>query len=104
MLRPNPAAVRAPYPAALAAIMNIARAHESRQWLAHWPQISGMATPLYDLPDLADQLHVARLSVKDESVRSPLGSARMVAALGQLRARHARSGACCGFLSTWPSA
>ena len=80
MLRPNPAAVRAPYPAALAAIMNIARAHESRQWLAHWPQISGMATPLYDLPDLADQLHVARLSVKDESVRSPLGSFKALGA------------------------
>lgn len=80
MLRPNPAAVRAPYPAALAAVMNVARAHESRQWLAHWPQISGMATPLYDLPDLAGQLQIARLSLKDESVRSPLGSFKALGA------------------------
>ena len=36
MLTLNPRAKRTPYPADLAATMNIARAHESRRWLATW--------------------------------------------------------------------
>jgi diaminopropionate ammonia-lyase len=80
MLTLNPRAKRTPYPADLAATMNIARAHESRQWLATWPQIAPTATPLRDLPDLAERLQVARLSVKDESVRSPLGSFKALGA------------------------
>ena len=53
MLTLNPRATRTPYPADLAATMNIARAHESRQWLATWPQIAPTATPLRELPDMA---------------------------------------------------
>ena len=80
MLILNPHAARAPYPADLAAIMNIARAHESRQWLSAWPGIARGATPLYDLPDAAARLKLGRLSIKDESVRSPLGSFKALGA------------------------
>lgn len=80
MLTTNPRAVRAPYPADLAAVMNVQRAHESRQWLAVWPLIARQATPLHELPDLAARLGIARLCVKDESVRSPLGSFKALGA------------------------
>ena len=80
MLFLNPRATRAPYPAELAAIMNRDRAHESRAWLAPWPRIARGPTPLHDLPDLAARLGVARLSVKDESVRSALGSFKALGA------------------------
>ena len=80
MLILNPRAARAPYPDDLAAIMNIARAHESHQWLSTWPGIARGATPLYDLPDAAARLKLGRLSIKDESVRSPLGSFKALGA------------------------
>ncbi len=80
MLILNPRAARTPYPDDLAAIMNIARAHESRQWLSAWPGIARGATPLYDLPDAAARLKLHRLSIKDESVRSPLGSFKALGA------------------------
>lgn len=79
MLFANPRAIRAPYPDELRAIMNIDRAEEGRRWLSGWPGITA-PTPLRDLPDLADQLHVARFSVKDESLRSPLGSFKALGA------------------------
>ena len=50
MLILNPRAVRGAYPTGLAAIMNIARAHECRRWLSQWPRIARGATPLRDLP------------------------------------------------------
>lgn len=80
MLIANPAAHRAPYPASLAAILNIARAHESRAWLAHWDRLRPDATPLYALPGLAHALGLAALDLKDESVRSPLGSFKALGA------------------------
>lgn len=80
MLIANERAIRAPYPADLRSIMNIERAHESRQWLSHWNEIAPAATPLHDLPELAAQLKLARFSVKDESVRSPLGSFKALGA------------------------
>lgn len=80
MLIQNPNATRTPYPPELAEIMSIARAHESRQWLSQWPQIARQATPLHELPDLAERLKLARLSLKDESVRSPLGSFKALGA------------------------
>jgi len=80
MLIVNRHAARAPYPAELRAILNIERAQESRRCLSAWPGISRGATPLHDLPDLAQSLGVARLSVKDESVRSPLGSFKALGA------------------------
>jgi diaminopropionate ammonia-lyase len=79
MLFSNPRATRTPYPAELQAIMSIGRAEESRRWLSTWPGVTG-PTPLRELQDLARDLRVARLSVKDESVRSPLGSFKALGA------------------------
>ena len=76
----NPRAARGPYPSALRSIMSIERAEESRRWLSAWAGIARSATPLYDLPGLAQQLGIARFSVKDESVRSPLGSFKALGA------------------------
>ena len=80
MLFLNPRATRADYPAELSAIMNIAQAHQSRQWLSSWRGIHRPATPLYDLPDAAARCQVGRLCLKDESVRSPLGSFKALGA------------------------
>lgn len=80
MLILNPRAQRKSYPAELAALMNMARAEESGRWLSGWPGISPRPTPLYSLPDAAKRLGVAGLSVKDESVRSPLGSFKALGA------------------------
>lgn len=60
--------------------MNIAQAHQSRQWLSSWRGIHRHATPLYDLPDAAARCQVGRLCLKDESVRSPLGSFKALGA------------------------
>lgn len=60
--------------------MSIERAQESRRWLSAWSGIARYSTPLHDLPDMAQKLGVARLSVKDESVRSPLGSFKALGA------------------------
>jgi len=76
----NPKAARQPYPHALQALMSIAKAEQSRQWLAGWKRLNTGATPLYALPDLAAELGVAQLSVKDESVRSELGSFKALGA------------------------
>ncbi|QXH54984.1 diaminopropionate ammonia-lyase [Pseudomonas maumuensis] len=80
MLFANPNATRQPYPRALQALMSIRQAHESRQWLTHWPQLRATGTPLYDLPDLAAELGVGQVRIKDESVRSPLGSFKALGA------------------------
>ena len=80
MLFLNPRATRADYPAELSAIMNITQAHESREWLSSWRGIHRNATPLYDLPDAAARCQVGRLCLKDESVRSPLGSFKALGA------------------------
>lgn len=80
MFHLNPHAQRSPYPAELATLMNKARARESRAWLSQWPGIARGATPLIDLPDAAQRLGVAVLRVKDESVRSPLGSFKALGA------------------------
>lgn len=76
----NKKAAWSPYPEDLANIMNIAKAHESRVWLSTWGEIAQQETPLHDLPDLARHLKISRLSVKDESVRSPLGSFKALGA------------------------
>lgn len=80
MLFLNPRATRADYPAELSAIMNIAQAHQSREWLSSWRGIHRNATPLSDLPDAAAGCQVSRLCLKDESVRSPLGSFKALGA------------------------
>jgi diaminopropionate ammonia-lyase len=80
MLLSNPHAVRRPYPVDLAAIMNIESAKQSQRWLAPWTELARAATPLYALPDLAGKLQVGAIHVKDESVRSPLGSFKALGA------------------------
>ena len=68
------------YPAALQQILSIASAQESRRWLASWERISPQPTPLYELAGLAQQLGVAHIAIKDESVRSPLASFKALGA------------------------
>lgn len=80
MLTANKRAVRSPYPAELGRMMNIRRARESLAWLSQWNAISNAATPLYDLPGLATRLEVASVALKDESLRSPLGSFKALGA------------------------
>jgi diaminopropionate ammonia-lyase len=80
MLLTNPRATRRAYPAELQSILSIARAKESQQWLSHWSGIHPGATPLHKLSHLAGKLGIARLQVKDESARSPLGSFKALGA------------------------
>lgn len=80
MLLANRNATRTPYPEDLGEIMSIAKARQSRDWLSHWAGINRGATPLYSLPDLAAELGVGQLLVKDESQRSQLGSFKALGA------------------------
>ncbi len=80
MLYVNPRAVRASYPADLQDIMSIARAQESRDWLAYWNGLAPGSTPLRTLPDLAASLGVRGVLVKDEALRSTLGSFKALGA------------------------
>ena len=76
----NERAARIEYPEALKAILSVASAEQSRAWLSHWALLSRTATPLWDLPAAAHRLGLARVSIKDESVRSPLGSFKALGA------------------------
>lgn len=80
MLIANPNANRTPYPDDLKAILNIQTAAESRTWLAHWNTLNRAGTPLFSLPDMAANLGIAELLVKDESSRSKLGSFKALGA------------------------
>jgi diaminopropionate ammonia-lyase family len=80
MLISNPLARRGPYDAALRQVMSIDQARESRRWLSHWPVLNPGATPVWQLPQLAQRLRVGQISVKDESTRSPLGSFKVLGA------------------------
>ncbi len=80
MLIANPRASRSSYPAQLKAIMSVEKAEESRKWLSSWEGINPGTTPLLDLPDLAKKLGVAQVLLKDESIRSPLGSFKALGA------------------------
>ena len=80
MLFTNPRATRTPYPEALRAVLCLARTQENRRWLAGWRGLARTATPLVALPDLAHRLGVAQVSVKNESVRSPLASFKALGA------------------------
>ncbi|MEY8170223.1 diaminopropionate ammonia-lyase [Burkholderia multivorans] len=80
MLIANPRATRAPYPDALKRILSIEKAEQSRAWLACWDKIAPAPTPLRTLPALAAASGIASLSVKDESVRSMLGSFKALGA------------------------
>jgi diaminopropionate ammonia-lyase len=80
MLTANKRAVRAPYPADLRQIMNIDQARKSFAMLKNWNLISRAGTPVYELRGLAQRLQVKSVSLKDESVRSPLGSFKALGA------------------------
>lgn len=80
MLIANEHASRTRYPAELMQILSVGAAQESRAWLSQWDQINPAATPLWALPDAAEQLGIASLSMKDESLRSPLGSFKALGA------------------------
>lgn len=80
MLFHNPRAARAAYPGSLKSVLNMAAADESRAWLSAWDHIHAGATPLRDLPGMAARFGVARISLKDESLRSPLGSFKALGA------------------------
>ncbi|AXF25817.1 diaminopropionate ammonia-lyase [Burkholderia pyrrocinia] len=80
MLVANPRATRISYPAELKEILSIEKAEESRVWLSGWNKIAPEATPLRELPRLAAKLGVGSISVKDESVRSVLGSFKALGA------------------------
>jgi len=80
MLIANPRATRSPYPETLRNILNLQSGDESRAWLSLWDLLNPEATPLWELPGAATQLGLARLDVKDESFRSPLGSFKALGA------------------------
>ena len=80
MLIANKHASHADYSDQLKVVLSIESADQSRAWLKHWNLLRSSATPLWDLPTAAARLGVARLSVKDESVRSPLGSFKALGA------------------------
>ena len=76
----NPRAGRRAFDASLKAILSIERGRESRRWLSHWDMLSPGATPLRPLPGLARRLGLGELRLKDESLRSPLGSFKALGA------------------------
>jgi diaminopropionate ammonia-lyase len=80
LLIENRHSVRDAYPEDLRSIMSVAAAQESRKWLRTWAGISPGATPLRSLPGLATALGVSEVLLKDESVRSDLGSFKALGA------------------------
>ena len=76
----NPSRARRAYDPDLKSIMNIERGRESRRWLSHWDLLAPGATPLRTLPRLAARLGIGQLFIKDESLRSPLGSFKALGA------------------------
>ncbi|MFM0372332.1 diaminopropionate ammonia-lyase [Paraburkholderia aspalathi] len=80
MLIANERASHTDYPNELKVILNVEAAEQSRAWLKNWALLGSSATPLWDLPDAAARFGVARLCIKDESVRSPLGSFKALGA------------------------
>jgi diaminopropionate ammonia-lyase family len=76
----NPGARRQNYDPALKSIMSIERGAQSRSWLSTWSQLLKGSTPVRHLPRLASQLSLGQISIKDESVRSPLGSFKALGA------------------------
>ncbi|WP_462401524.1 diaminopropionate ammonia-lyase [Pseudomonas sp. Marseille-QA0332] len=80
MFTANKNASRQAYPQQLQDIMSIQKAAESRAWLSSWDKICSQGTPLHSLPGLARELGVKEVKVKDESVRSELGSFKALGA------------------------
>ncbi|MFC7517877.1 diaminopropionate ammonia-lyase [Herbaspirillum sp. GCM10030257] len=80
MLVLNQNVTRETYPPELARILNVEAAEESRAWLRQWDQLRQGETPLWSLRSAAKRLGVAEVAVKDESVRSTLGSFKALGA------------------------
>ena len=80
MLVINKNAIRSAYPDELRDILSIAEAKRTRSWLSRWSQLAPEPTPLWQLPDMAEELGVADIFVKDESKRSALGSFKALGA------------------------
>lgn len=80
MLIANERATRSAYPSELQSVMSIAKAEESRDWMSSWDSLNPGSTPLYELGGLARSLGIAKLFLKDESVRSDLGSFKALGA------------------------
>ncbi|MCR6477634.1 diaminopropionate ammonia-lyase [Variovorax sp. ZS18.2.2] len=80
MLVINKNAIRGAYPGELRDILSIAEAKRTRGWLSRWSQLAPEPTPLWQLPDMAEELGVAGIFVKDESKRSSLGSFKALGA------------------------
>ncbi|WP_431120759.1 diaminopropionate ammonia-lyase [Variovorax paradoxus] len=80
MLIANERATRSAYPRELHSVMSIAKAQESRDWISSWNSLNPGSTPLYELDGLARSLGIGKLYVKDESVRSDLGSFKALGA------------------------
>jgi diaminopropionate ammonia-lyase len=80
MLQHNANARRGRYDDSLREILNIHAADESRAWLSTWDGLTAGSTPLRDLPDLAARLRLGSVRVKDEGLRSPLGSFKALGA------------------------
>jgi N-carbamoyl-L-amino-acid hydrolase len=76
----NRHARRTPYPADLRQILSVAKGRESRARLAAWDRLAPGPTPAWPLPGLAATLGVAGVTVKDESLRSSLGSFKVLGA------------------------
>ncbi|MCC6379742.1 MAG: pyridoxal-phosphate dependent enzyme, partial [Burkholderiales bacterium] len=80
MFAVNPRATRESYPDDLRPVLSVDEARRTREWLSAWDGLAPGATPLLELPDLAQRLGLAGVSLKDESVRSPLGSFKALGA------------------------
>ena len=80
MLIANERAMRSAYPSELQSVMSIAKAQESRDWISSWNSLNPGSTPLYELNGLACSLGIGNLYLKDESVRSDLGSFKALGA------------------------
>lgn len=80
MLISNARASFGPYPDYLERILNIEGANESRSWLSRWSLLRADSTALWDMHGTAAQLKVARIGIKDESMRSELGSFKALGA------------------------
>ena len=80
MLIANERATRSAYPSELQSVMSIAKAQESRDWISSWNSLNPGSTPLYELDGLARSLGIGKLYLKDESIRSDLGSFKALGA------------------------
>lgn len=80
MLIVNPRARMTAYDSDLKALLNMETARENRRWLSTWPYVAAGPTPIRSMPNLAARWDIGRLSIKDESVRSSLGSFKALGA------------------------